>query len=653
MRFVGLVLAGTALLQAAPAAVAQATATPATATDTNVVTASSDAFGVAIGVEAIGVYGPSQVRGFDPLAAGNARIEGMYFDAHGPTVPYGPLPARLVQNVRIRVGPSASGYPFPAPTGIVDFSLRNPLGAAGVSPTVYIGPYGTSGFDLDAHAPVAGRCGVGGGVTRRWDEYVPDLTQFTTDVGFIGSCQTAGGSGGSVFYGRTTETQARVSEYPTIYLTTASLPEPFEARNTAPTWAKGTVVLTDYGGLFRLDTPGNWTVRGGLFRSEYDQPNGGSDLLYDPDSAGLAQHQYVSYPDQFTGSTSGELRATHLTTSGTRQHEIILTLRARDVTARYGGYDAVDLGTVTIGTRPDIPQPVFNYGPTTGDHIREWTGGFAYALHWRNLFDVTAGVEQVRYDRTVSMPDSSPLSQHETPVLYYASAGVPITARTSAYAALTRGLEDSGLVPADASNRGQLLPPSRTSQEEIGLRYTAGTTTLIAGLFQVRKPYYNVGTDGLYTLLGTETHRGVELSLNAEPLTGLTVVAGAVLMSPEVDVASGVEGVGTAPVSQARHILQLALDYRLPPWPRCSLDMTLSQLGSMPVRVDDGVYNPTQTLLNVGLRYRFSIKGHTAVLRVQVQNVTDQKVWSVVDTSGGLVAYPPLHMASAYLAADF
>ena len=45
--------------------------------DTNVVTASADAFGVAIGVEAIGVYGPSQVRGFDPLAAGNARIEGM------------------------------------------------------------------------------------------------------------------------------------------------------------------------------------------------------------------------------------------------------------------------------------------------------------------------------------------------------------------------------------------------------------------------------------------------------------------------------------------------------------------------------------------------------------------------------------------------
>jgi len=140
----------------------------AAGTDTNVVTASADAFGIAIGVEALGVYGPAQVRGFDPITAGNARIEGMYVDVHGPTIPYGPLPARLAQDTHIRVGLAAAGFPFPSPTGIVDFSLRSPLGNAGLSSTVYIGPYGTSGFDLDAHAPLAdGHCGVGGGVTRR------------------------------------------------------------------------------------------------------------------------------------------------------------------------------------------------------------------------------------------------------------------------------------------------------------------------------------------------------------------------------------------------------------------------------------------------------------------------------------------------------
>src|SRR6516225_1990285 len=86
----------------------------AQSTDTNVVTASGDAFGVSIGVETLGVYGPNQVRGFDPLAAGNARIEGLYADIHGPVIPYGPLPSRLVANTRIRVGPAAAGDPFPS-----------------------------------------------------------------------------------------------------------------------------------------------------------------------------------------------------------------------------------------------------------------------------------------------------------------------------------------------------------------------------------------------------------------------------------------------------------------------------------------------------------------------------------------------------------
>jgi iron complex outermembrane receptor protein len=621
-------------------------------TESNVVTASTDAFGVAIGVEALGVYGPSQVRGFDPLTAGNGRIEGLYADILGQTIPYGPLPARLVENTRIRVGPTAAGFPFPSPTGIVDFSLRSPLGAAGVSPTIYVGPYGTSGFDLDAHAPLAGNhCGVGAGITRRWDEFIPDLTQYTTDVGILASCQSSGGSGGTVFYGRTTETEQSV--LPTVYLTTAPLPAPVDAKGTAPTWARGTVVMTDYGGLFRLEAPAHWTLRAGVFRSVYDQPNAGSDLLLDPNAAGIAQHQYVSYADQFSGSTSGELRATHLTTSGRRQHEIILTLRARDVTARYGSDDQVDLGTTLLGTRPDVPEPAFTYGPPTHDHTRQWTAGLAYALHWRGVLDFTAGLEPVRYERTVTEPASAPVTEHENPVLYYASAGVPITAHLMGYAALTRGLEDSGLAPASATNRGELLPAGRTGQEEVGVRYTLGATTAVIGLFSVYKPYYNVGGDGSYSWLGTETHRGVELSLNAEPVEGLTLVAGAVLMSPEVAVASGIEGVGTAPVSQPRDVLQLALDYRLPTRPRWSLDVIATHFGAVPVRLDNGAYNPAQTFLNVGARYRFSVRGRAATLRIQVQNVTNQKVWSVGDTSGGLVTYPPLHMVLGYLSADF
>lgn len=630
------------------AASAQAAAQSA---DTNVVTASADAFGVTIGIEALGLYSPGLVRGFDPVAAGNARIEGMYADLHGPTIPYGPLPARLIDNIRIRVGPAAAGFPFPAPTGIVDFSLRSPLGAAGVSPTVYVGPFGTSGFDLDAHTPVAdGHCGVGAGITRRWDEFLPAVTQFTTDFGAIGACRLSDVSSFTVFYGRTTETRQTV--VPTIYLTTAAPPEPFAARGTAPSWALGTVMLEDYGGLLTLEVPAHWTLRAGVFRSVDDQPNSGSDLLFDPGPGGMAVQQYVSYPEQLTDSTSGELRATHLTTTASRQTELIFTLRARDVTARYGGSDPVGLPDAVLGIPSVVPEPAFSYGALTRDHIEQWTAGAAYALHWKDVVDFAAGLEQVRYDRVIAAPSTAPVSSRETPLLYYASAGVPLDTHTAVYAALTRGLEDSGLAPASAANRGQLLPASRSGQEELGVRYVAGATTALVGLFEVYKPYYNVGSDGAYTWLGTENHRGLELSLNVAPLPGLTFVAGAVLMATKVDVARGAEGVGSSPVAIPRRLAQLAVDYRPPLWPRCSFDVTAAEQSREPVRLDDGAYIPAQTLVNVGARYRFRMTGRDATLRLQVQNVTERRVWAVIDTSGGLVPYPPLHMVVAYLSTD-
>src|SRR5687767_10325529 len=49
-------------------------------TEENAVKAAEDAFGVTIGRETLGLYTTTSVRGFSPTAAGNARINGLYFD---------------------------------------------------------------------------------------------------------------------------------------------------------------------------------------------------------------------------------------------------------------------------------------------------------------------------------------------------------------------------------------------------------------------------------------------------------------------------------------------------------------------------------------------------------------------------------------------
>ena len=80
----------------------------------NAVTQAEDAFGFAVGRESLGIYNAGNARGFSPTAAGNLRIDGLYFDQM-----FG-LSGTLVDSTSIKVGLSAQGYPFAAPSGIVD-----------------------------------------------------------------------------------------------------------------------------------------------------------------------------------------------------------------------------------------------------------------------------------------------------------------------------------------------------------------------------------------------------------------------------------------------------------------------------------------------------------------------------------------------------
>src|SRR5438552_4732229 len=114
----------------------------------NAVLAAEDAFGTTIGTETIGLYSADQVRGFSPQIAGNARIGGLYFDQQAP------LSSRVLEGSSVRVGISAIGYPFPAPTGIIDYDLRHVGEQPAFTAVVDAGPFEAWGIDLDGQYPI-------------------------------------------------------------------------------------------------------------------------------------------------------------------------------------------------------------------------------------------------------------------------------------------------------------------------------------------------------------------------------------------------------------------------------------------------------------------------------------------------------------------
>jgi iron complex outermembrane receptor protein len=154
------IFAGTAMA----ALMASSGAAWAQRTNENAVASATDAFGTSVGNERVGLYSPFGARGFSPVQAGNVRIQGMYFDYQAD------LNDRLISGSNVRVGLTAQGYPFPAPTGVGDFSLRLPGSEPVASTVIAMGPFGGVRGEVDAQLPLGDELGIAAGVGLNREE---------------------------------------------------------------------------------------------------------------------------------------------------------------------------------------------------------------------------------------------------------------------------------------------------------------------------------------------------------------------------------------------------------------------------------------------------------------------------------------------------
>src|SRR5882762_3985390 len=148
-------------------------------TDDNAVTAASDAFGVTVGFQTIGLYGPLNVRGFNPAQAENLRIEGLYYDQQiTSSNPF------LFNRSDVKVGIAAQAYSFPSPTGIVDYKLRTPGDAPLFSVLLTHGPLNMTTAEIDAQYPlVKDVLGVAASVAH-WNNFDYNYARTSENLGF-------------------------------------------------------------------------------------------------------------------------------------------------------------------------------------------------------------------------------------------------------------------------------------------------------------------------------------------------------------------------------------------------------------------------------------------------------------------------------------
>jgi iron complex outermembrane receptor protein len=550
-------------------------------------------------------------RGFDQQTDLNGRISG------GST---------------IRVGLSAQSYAFPAPTGIADFSLRKPGAEAIASIVAGYGPWQSKYAEADIQLPIDGaRLGVSGGLSISRDGQPAGITPKEWSAGGLVRWAPKPGAEMLGFWSRGRQSDAEAQ--PLVFVNGAFLPKRF-ARNDflGQKWADSAGTATNYGAIGKAQLAG-FDLHLGIFRSVYDGEKAAADLLFDtgPDGS-VGQRIVVLERDNKFASTSGEFRVSRSFEEGPRKHMLIASVRGRAQDRRYGGAALVDLGPSTSLTEDYRPEPNAVFGAKTKDRVRQTTLGLAYQGRWKDVGEVSIGVQKSRYSKRVTDPNPAVVfpESKDSPILFGATAAGYLTPKLALYAGYVRGLEESPVAPREAVNLNEAPPAIRTKQMDAGVRWSVlKNVTLVAGAFEVEKPYFNLDPGLRFRQLGMVRNRGLEFSVAGQFAPGLTVVAGNVLIDARVsgeEVDNGT--IGRRPVGTFQRHTIVSVDYRLPFFPALSVDAFSESTSNRTANAANTLQIPARGIVNLGARYRFDLAGAPALVRAQVANVAGKFGWN-------------------------
>ncbi len=224
--------------------------------------------------------------------------------------------------------------------------------------------------------------------------------------------------------------------------------------------------------------------------------------------------------------------------------------------------------------------------------------------------DAAGAARQPDYDRGRNSPNAS-LIFAPTPWL-------------TTYATYIEGLEQGGVAPDEAINRGQVLPPMRSKQRELGLKAELGGVLVSGALFDIEKAYEYANNANMYVQDGTQRHRGAEVSAVGKVTDAWTVMGGVTLLTARVE---GSVNDGNAPINVPKVTAKLYSEYALPFAPGLSLTGGVYYVGKQWATDTNTSRLPSYTTFDLGLRYATKVTGRPLTLRLNVNNVADRNYW--------------------------
>ncbi|MGN6595182.1 TonB-dependent receptor [Sphingopyxis terrae] len=298
-----------------------------------------------------------------------------------------------------------------------------------------------------------------------------------------------------------------------------------------------------------------------------------------------------------------------------------------------------------IYNTPIVARPTNSTLPSSGgsltDPPRVSTGEFKslFASDTIGLFDervmVTLGLRQQSmiisaYNRGTRLRTTRYSETATTPVV-----GVVVRPdeHYSFYANRIEGLSQGPTAPINANtvNPGEVFPPYRSVQYELGGKVAFRGLTGTLAVYQTKQPSaVNIpvgGTQVRFALDGEQRNRGIELTLNGEPSRYVRFIGGISINDAKLTKTQGGVNDGNKAIGVPDYQVNFGTEVNLPFVKGLTLTGRVVLTGDQMIDAANTQELSSWTRFDLGARYVAVIADHPVTFRLSAENIANKAFW--------------------------
>jgi iron complex outermembrane recepter protein len=291
--------------------------------------------------------------------------------------------------------------------------------------------------------------------------------------------------------------------------------------------------------------------------------------------------------------------------------------------------------TVDVGAPPKISDTQLSSvgiadTMSVWDNRIQFTVGLRHQYVESNSFNATTGARTGGYDTSATTPA-------------YALVIKPLE-NVSVYANHIEALEAGTVVPDTYSNRGEVLPPYRTRQYEMGVKVDWGRITTTVSAFDITRPMQLVNrTTNILTQSGESRNKGVEINAFGEVTEGVRLLGGVMFIDARQEKTDNVASNGRRTFGVPDTQFNLGGEWDVPFLRGLTLTGRAIYTSGFFTDQANLVSAPSWTRYDAGARYTFASPWNAkpVVVRFSVENVLNSNYWQAATNEGYIILGAP------------